>query len=44
MRRNVGREVDKVTGVRCSKGLEATVKCSAFLFRLRWKPQKGFVE
>ena len=44
MRRNVRREADKVTGVRCSKGLEAMVNYAAFLFRLRWKPRKGFVE
>ena len=29
MRRNVRREADKLTGVRCSKGLEAMVKHSA---------------
>lgn len=29
MRRNVRREADKLKGVRCSKGLEATVKYSA---------------
>ena len=29
MRRNVRREADKLTGDRCSKGLEAMVKYSA---------------
>lgn len=29
MRRNVRREADKLTGVRCSKGLEVMVKYSA---------------